>query len=123
MKTPVEMPTLIGRTFTRIVHNEPERSIDFYEGEDDLASFTLYHEQDCCESVHVEDIAGDLSDLECSPILGAEESSRNATADECSESGTWTFYKLHTAKGYVTIRFLGESNGYYSESVQLYEVT
>lgn len=83
--------------------------------------YHLYHSQDCCESVTIEDIAGNLDDLVGMPILLAEEVTSDTNPEgvqpEWQESFTWTFYKLATNRGYVTIRWYGESNGYYSESV------
>lgn len=117
---------LLGHTLTRIdkVFETPGPGgepieLRFVAGD---RSWRMYHDQDCCESVRVNDICGNLDDLIGSPILMAEEVSREASPQEVSESGTWTFYKLATAKGYVTIRWLGESNGYYSESVSFDEV-
>lgn len=77
--------------------------------------YIFYHEQDCCESVSIEEVVGDLSDLVGSPILLAEEVCESDEA--ASESGTWTFYKFATNKGFVTVRWYGSSNGYYSETV------
>lgn len=84
--------------------------------------FGMYHEQDCCESVNIEDVEGYVSDLIGSPITTAEQVDGVAEAPEYAESYTWTFYRLATAKGFVVVRWLGESNGYYSESVDFGEI-
>lgn len=81
--------------------------------------FRFAHQQDCCESVIIEDICGGLADLVGAPIVLAEEvtNADDPPAPEHADSYTWTFYRFATAKGTVTVRWLDESNGYYSESV------
>lgn len=87
--------------------------------------FRMYHSQDCCESVVIDEIHGDLEDLVGSEIVQAEEVSNEEEppVPEYTDSYTWTFYKLATIKGYVTIRWFGSSNGYYSESVDVVEIS
>lgn len=105
--------TLIGKTLTEVTRKDDEEILfKTNEGE----SYLMYHEGDCCETVEIAEIIGELDDLVGVPILMAEQI---VNEQEESEWGTqtWTFYKFATIKGYVTIRWLGESNGYYSESV------
>ncbi len=109
---------------------ETVSAVDGKQGEDELTltltdgrRFKLYHVQNCCESVYLSDVEGNLSDLIGAPLVQAEEvSNADAPAPKDADSYTWTFYKLATAKGYVTLRWLGESNGYYSESVDFSQV-
>ena len=110
----VPMQDMVGKTFTNVFVNKEDDEIHFTCAE---GTYIMFHQQSCCESVEIESIVGDIKDLENTPILGAEESSGTGTTDW--GSSTWTFYKLRSAKGYVDIRWIGESNGYYSESVDL----
>lgn len=119
-----QIEELLGKTITAIeVEKVKDHLIKFATSDGKL--YKMYHNQDCCESVSIEDIEGDLEDLIGSPILQAEESSSDSFEDLPEleyDSQTWTFYKLATIKGYVTIRWYGTSNGYYSESVDFEEV-
>jgi hypothetical protein len=117
----IEFKVLVGKILSKIEGSVGDEEINIFTNEG--IRYRLYHEQDCCENVKVEDICGDLADLIGSPILMAEEVSGQEDPEgykpesDYRESYTWTFYKLASIKGSVTIRFLGESNGYYSERV------
>jgi hypothetical protein len=116
-----DFSVLKGKVLKEVTENGDE--MKFVTVDDEV--YTLYHSQDCCESVSIESIVGDLNDLVGSEILLAEEALGDTPADterEFYESYTWTFYKLATIKGYVDVRWLGESNGYYSESVTFEQV-
>ena len=106
---------MVGLTFHHI-EGQREDDVLLFVGAGDTPSFKFYHEQDCCESVSIEDIVGDLNDLVGVPILEAREDTRDGDVEY--GSATWTFYTFRTIKGSVTIRWWGESNGYYSESVR-----
>lgn len=104
----------IGKTIASIEKTHDEITLIFSDG----ASVMMHHVQDCCESVYIDDICGDLEDLVGVPLIMFEETWEN---DETADwgSGTWTFYKLATSKGFVTIKWHGSSNGYYSEGVDV----
>lgn len=85
--------------------------------------FRMFHHQECCEIVWIEDICGDLEDLIGTRINLAEE--REGEFEQDDESGAiqaWTFYEIATIKGSVTIRWCGNSNGFYSVGVSFERV-
>lgn len=116
----VEMPDFLGKTLTAIEKSEDEIKFTGSNGE----QWLMHHEQDCCEDVTIDDICGDLDDLIGSEILEAEEvsSEGEGAKSDYHESHTWTFYKMSTLNGGVTIRWYGASNGYYSESVSIHRL-
>ena len=115
---------LLGRTLVRV-----EGKV----GDDDMrlicsdgTTYRLWHDQDCCETVNIEDICGDVADLIGNPLTVAEEvihAGENPPGvplpEGYQDSFTWTFYRLATERGAVTIRWYGSSNGYYSEGVSV----
>ena len=115
----MEIKELIGKILVDVINVDNNELIFICDNGD---KYKLYHQRDCCEHVEIEDICGDLKDLIGNPVLIAEENSTDINPDgveipEWQESFTWTFYKLATIKGYVDVRWYGESNGYYSEEV------
>jgi hypothetical protein len=107
--------SMLGKTMVSVTGSVGSDEMAFKA--DDGKKFLFYHDQGCCEHVSMEDIAGDLKDLVGSPITMAEEVSSDNEPEVQAESYTWTFYKFATVKGSVTVRWLGTSNGYYSEGV------
>ena len=143
----VPFSILVGLTITEAINCEVD-SDEIILRTDAGFDIVMCHIQDCCEHVSVEDIVGDVEDIVGSEILVAEEVSstdlqeskdevaRILFGDEAEvavavlngwkaestgndESNTWTFYKIDTAKGGIVIRWLGSSNGYYSERVDI----
>jgi hypothetical protein len=124
----VPFESLLGLTICAVkkAFDKRGRAISLLISTDENRHFVMEHSQECCEDVYLYDVCGDLDDLIGSKILKAEESTNRE--DEFGArladlgSFTWTFYHISAFGATVTLRWLGESNGYYSESVELREI-
>ena len=118
--TVVELTEFIGKTLKSVNVINDEYNIKIIFEFDTGQKYKMYHEQFCCADVYIEDITGNMQNLIDRELIMAEQ------VQECGENEhgtfTWTFYKLATSLGYVTIRWYGESNGYYSEEVWIEEI-
>lgn len=115
---PATVSDLKGVTLLMVTGMDAGNDDVIFRAEDGRV-WRMCHYQDCCESVAITEVHGDPNDLVGVPILHAEESTNydDPSHDYSNDSHTWTFYRFTTIKGSVTLRWLGESNGYYSESV------
>ena len=140
----VEFSDLLGKTIVAIYANVGNDIVYFVT--ETMVSYCMYHRQSCCERVSLEDIIGDFEDILDQPILLAEcvssndykelpdmaESKRDSDAmisktkkvinEDCIPCYQWTFYKLATNKGFVTMRWFGGSNGCYAMDASLYRM-
>lgn len=116
----IDVSILVNKTLTSINVNKENDEIWFYA--DDNSLYKMYHHQDCCEYVCIEDVNGDWNDLIGTPILVADERSENFVSPKYESTETYTFYTFRTIKGSVDVRWHGSSNGYYSEKVDFIEV-
>lgn len=115
-----KVSALLGKTLNNIEVNNVNGGDEIIFFCQDESKYRMYHEQDCSESVFIEDICGSLTALIGKPLTMAEDVSNECgrpAKDPWVYSCTWTWYKFATVTGYVTIRWYGESNGYYSEGV------
>ena len=113
-------PELIGKVIVKVEGMEQySDTVEMVTSEGE--TYRLFHDQNCCESVSVEEVIGDPADLIGQVVHDAEVSTDSDITHRPEigyvDSFTWTFYRIVTPRGTVVLRWLGTSNGYYSESV------
>jgi len=126
-KNKIDLEEFKGKTFTNIEYHDDEK-ITFQEENENV--YRMYHRQDCCERVRVEQIRGNLSEIENEEIIEVEkgtwsnEDPFGAPFDNSDAwaSYTWTAFRFKTNRTETTIWWLGESNGYYYEGVDIAQV-
>lgn len=113
---------LRGKTVTAISREGDDIKIVTDDG-----TYVISHHQSCCESVTLKDVQGDLQSLVGSPLILATEARITDMAEwpadlekpEYLDSWTISVYHFATATASVRLRWLGESNGYYGETVDI----
>ena len=110
-----DIKDMVGKKVLGIYYDE-----DYFQIRTDDCVYAFYHEQDCCESVYLTQVDGISDKIIGSRIVIAEV----VTDEKDTEHShiTWSFYKIGTNKGMIDFRWQGESDGGYSEIVNLVKV-
>lgn len=106
---------LKGMTITAVVYKEVNESLLIHLNTHVLE---MIHHQDCCETVYLADVVGSFEDLIGYPLLEVSESFVDISTEDMSS--TASYYNFRTIKASVQLRWVGESSGYYSETVDCY---
>ena len=104
-------------------------SVDIDKGENQILlttrsgrRFMVYHEQDCCESVRIVGQDGSFDKLIGKPIVEASGVAVDTSEEAIDSSQTTTTLVFRVDDQTVISRWIGDSNGYYSESVDIAEL-
>lgn len=111
-----DIAAVVGKTPTAIWQvDDDEIFMKFSDG----YVLEMFHLQTCSESVVVDDVSGDWSDLIGKPLLVADVrvSYDIPRVEGEDDYWTWTFYTFRGNGGSVDVRWYGSSNGNYSERV------
>lgn len=118
MRNSTSIQSLVGEVLTYIDIDEKENQIKLTTASG--REVMIYHEQNCCESVCIESTEGDWLSLVGKVIVGVSH-------DEYERDNEWghetrTELKFIVDGSTVISRWIGESNGYYSEIVDFIEI-
>ena len=84
--------------------------------------FMVYHEQDCCEKVQIVGQDGSFDMLIGKPLTEARGFAVDTSEEAIDSSQTTTTLVFRVDDQTVISRWIGDSNGYYSESVDIAEL-
>jgi len=115
-----ELNGQIVKEITGLGKDSPEVFIETNNG-----TYILYHEQCCCEYVRVVKVIGNVNELIGEVIFAEEDAGANEPdwhTGYIDDSHAWTKYVLKTKNASLEFWFLGESNGYYNESVSIKKI-
>ena len=115
-----ELKGQVIKEITGLEKNSPEVHIVTNQ-----TTYKLYHERDCCEYVRVVKVIGNVNELIGEVTFAEEDAGANEPdwhTEYVDESRTWTKYVLKTKNASLEFWFLGESNGYYNESVSIKKI-
>jgi len=116
---------LTGLEITKIVFQKyfgENDSIKFYCNNGYAYEMCVDNTSGCHVGIGLELIDGNLLNIINTPILEAYLATNTRKIDGPLESETWAFYRIVTNEETVVMRWIGSSNGYYSEVVDFTKI-
>ena len=120
----MQIKELIGEVLTHIDTDEENNEIMLTTKSGRIIK--IFHYQNCCEYVSIEDTDGNWHDLIGKVIIEAthDEFEKGEPEPEYPDySWTRTSLKFVVDDATVISKWIGSSNGYYSETVDIQEIT